>query len=82
MESKIQGLLVRNIANSIQKLINDRARRYRFYANIPNVFTKFKAAKLFEIISLVLKNTFAVVENGNQLDIHAVMLLHHYQSQG
>ena len=37
VESKTPGLLVRNVANSIQKLVNDRARRYRFYANIPNV---------------------------------------------
>src|SRR5208282_3258003 len=37
MESKIQGLLIQNITNSIQKLVNDHAKRYRFYANIPNV---------------------------------------------
>jgi hypothetical protein len=37
--------------------------------------TKFKAAKFFEIIALTLKNTPAVVGNGNQLGIHAVTLL-------
>ena len=36
-ESTTQGLLVKNVANSIQKLANDRARRYRFYTNIPDV---------------------------------------------
>ena len=37
MESRTQGLLIGNITNSIQKLVNDCARRYCFYANILNV---------------------------------------------
>ena len=36
-ESTTQGLLVKNVANSIQKLANDRARRYRFHTNILDV---------------------------------------------
>jgi hypothetical protein len=82
MESKTQGLLVRNVANSIQKLVNDPLEGIDFMQISPMYLTKFKAAKLFEIISLTLKNTPAVVGNGNQLGILAVMLLLYYQSQG
>ena len=55
VESKTQGLLVGNIANSIQKLVNDRPIRYRSYANIPNVSYKVQSGETFRDYHINLK---------------------------
>ena len=55
VESKTQGLLIGNIANSIQKLVNDRPIRYRFYANIPNVLYKVQSRETLRDYRVNLK---------------------------